>query len=328
VRLRSDLILRTVASFRPDLILIDKKPYGVEHELRAALDYVQTHLPETRLILLLRDILDGVKTTTDVWRKNGYYEAIRQFYDLVLVVGVPGIFDPRKEYCFPPSVAKKVRFCGYIKNEANGQRREALRKELQLGTQKLVLVTVGGGEDGYHLLEIYLRGLAELSAAQRFDSLLVCGPEMLPSQRTRLCQAAARYPHVQVREFVDDLPSYMDAADMVVSMAGYNTLSELLSLQKRAIVVPRIKPVAEQWIRTQRMASLGLFQVMHPDTLTPAKLIGTVSEMLHSANGTCVSQPQLDLGALPRITQYIATRLGETRLANSATTIFQERCLA
>jgi len=311
VKLRSDLILRTVASFRPDLILVDKKPYGVEHELRSAFNYVQTHLPETKRALLLRDILDDVESTVKVWEKQGYYEALRRFYDLVLVVGTRAVFDTSKEYRFPPAVADKVRFCGYIKKETENQHRDALRKKLKLHTEKLVLVTVGGGEDGYQLMATYLAGLGAQPPAQPFDSVLVCGPEMSQSQRTKIYQAAGRHPHVQVREFVDNMPGYMDAADLVVSMGGYNTVCELLSLQKRAVVVPRVRPVEEQWIRAQRMASLGLFGVIHPDVLTPANLIRSVVENLSAANGHGMSQPRLDLDALPRIANYVAGLLGD-----------------
>ena len=320
VRLRSDLILQTVASFKPDLILVDKKPYGVEQELRSTLNYVQTHLPETKCALLLRDVLDGAESTVKVWRKQGYYEALRRFYDLVLVVGTRAIFDTTKEYSFPPAVADKVRFCGYIKKEAEVQRRDALRKELKLHTKKFVLVTVGGGEDGYHLLATYLAGLAVQPVAEPFDSVLVCGPEMPGSQQTLIHQAAIRQPHVQVREFVDDMPGYMDAADLVVSMGGYNTLCELLSLQKRAVVVPRVRPVKEQWIRAQRMASLGLFGVIHPDDLTPEKLMRTVFDNLDAADGSDRSRPGLDLDALPRIGNYIRGLLGEERVQHAVST--------
>jgi predicted glycosyltransferase len=42
-------------------------------------------------------------------------------------------------------------------------------------------------------------------------------------------------------------------------------VGEILSLRKRAVVVPRTQPVEEQWIRAQRMAELGLFAAIHPD---------------------------------------------------------------
>ena len=320
VKLRSDLILRTVASFRPDAILVDKKPFGVEHELRSAFNYVQTHLPETKRALLLRDILDDVESTVKVWEKQGYYDALRRFYDLVLVVGTPAVFDTPKEYRFPPAVADKVRFCGYIKKETENLNRDALRKKLKLQTEKLVLVTVGGGEDGYQLMATYLAGLEAQPPAQPFDSVLVCGPEMSQSQRTKICQAASRHPHVQVQEFVDNMPAHMDAADLVVSMGGYNTVTELLSLQKRAVVVPRVRPVAEQWIRAKRMARLGLFGVIHPDDLTPTTLINAVSDNLKAADEDHSSQPVVDLDALPRIGQYVRGLLDEEKVQPAVST--------
>ncbi len=149
VDLRSDLILQTASRFKPDVLLVDKKPYGVEHELRDTLNYLHTNLPDTKLALLLRDVLDSAEATTAVWKKNRYYEAVRKFYDLALVVGLQEVFDLSKEYRFPCSTKDKVRFCGYIGQHDKPQHRTELRREFNLKTEKLVLVTVGGGEDGY-----------------------------------------------------------------------------------------------------------------------------------------------------------------------------------
>src|SRR5262245_61449935 len=76
VRLRSDLILATVRNFKPDLLMVDKKPLGVKGELRATLDYLQSELPGTRQVLILRDILDSPEAIISNWERNGHYEAI------------------------------------------------------------------------------------------------------------------------------------------------------------------------------------------------------------------------------------------------------------
>ncbi len=47
-------------------------------------------------------------------------------------------------------------------------------------------------------------------------------------------------------------------------MAGYNTFCEILSLDKRAILVPRVKPRLEQFMRAQRAAALGLVRTLDP----------------------------------------------------------------
>ncbi|MBK7601891.1 MAG: hypothetical protein IPJ07_26555 [Acidobacteria bacterium] len=51
----------------------------------------------------------------------------------------------------------------------------------------------------------------------------------------------------------------MSASDAVVSMAGYNTICEIVSMRKKALVIPRVRPTEEQWMRASKMSHLGLF---------------------------------------------------------------------
>lgn len=304
LQLRSDLILSSTLSFKPDILLIDKKPYGIKHELKETFDAVKSSLPATRLVLLLRDILDAPETTTKAWEENGYYEAVRSLYDLVLVLGTPEVFDPCAEYGFPLSVSEKVEFCGYIHPQDVITDRTVIRQRLRLKAKdRMVLVTVGGGEDGYSLLQAYTTALQHLPSGSSIQSLIVTGPEMSEAQRTLVHQCAASNKNVQLLEFTDDLISYMNAADLVVSMGGYNTVCEILSLKKRAIIVPRVRPVEEQWIRAERMASMGLLATIHPDSLNPQELLRT---MLDELSANLPARPTMDLTALPEVARHIA----------------------
>jgi predicted glycosyltransferase len=307
VRLRSDLILSAVLNFKPDLMLIDKKPYGVKHELRETLSLIKNYLPGTRTMLLLRDILDAPAATTKVWEENGYYEAVKSAYDLVLVLGTPEIFDPRVEYSFPMSASEKVEFCGYPMMQAPLRDRAIIRQELQIESdERLILVTPGGGEDGHALVRTYIQALSHMPNGARTKSLIVTGPEMSESQRNALNQSAQRFQGVRMLEFTNDLPSYMNASDLVVSMGGYNTVCEILSLKKPAIIVPRVKPVEEQWIRAERMARLGLLTTIHPDSLTPQDLLRAV---LFELGKDQLLRPTMDLAALPILTNHVTMLL-------------------
>jgi predicted glycosyltransferase len=309
VKLRSDLILSATANFKPDLFLVDKRPDGIQGELQPTLDYIQQKLSRTKLVLLLRDILDRPDSTIHQWQRHRYYEMIDQLYDQVWVVGTSEIFDVTQEYCFPISVQKKVKFCGYIYRNPGLKSRSMLRHELQVQSHEpMVLVTPGGGEDGYRLIETYLTGLSR-SANFSGKSIIVSGSEMPAEQRSQLFQQAADLPNVQMLEFTDDLLSYMAAADVVVAMGGYNTIGEIFSTRKRAIVVPRVKPSEEQLIRAERMAEMGLFQMIHPDDLTPEYLISKVRSEL--SYGGIPFMRRLDMGGLARIAKYIGELLSD-----------------
>jgi len=314
IRLRSDVILSAASNFKPDLLLVDKKPAGIKNELEATLAYLKSELPETRHVLILRDILDAPEATISVWERQGYHDVIQSFYDLVLVLGMAEIFDPRLEYRFPEEAAARVRFCGYLKPQSPKKTRDEIRKEFDLADQeRLVLVTPGGGEDGYRLLAAYLEGLALIPPNYKIHSQIVCGPEMVGEERDRLYQAAAAIPGVSVCEFTDDLIGYMSASDVVISMGGYNTICEILSLRKKAIVVPRVKPVQEQWIRAERMSRLGLYRCIHPDDLTPAGLMHSLVCELDSGAASALPSAAVDFAAQTRIVAWISTLLHDDR---------------
>ncbi len=309
VKLRSELILSAIANFKPDVFLVDKKPYGIRNELKASVEYLTAELPETPLILILRDILDRPEAIIPEWQKYGYYQAIEKFYNRVLVVGTPEIFDIREEYQLPPIVAEKVEFCGYIRQELGCKSPNLVRSELQLHQEeKFVLVTPGGGEDGYSLIDTYLSSLALLPTCYQLRSLIICGPEMPVEQQAALKQKAGAYPQVQMCEFTNDLMSYIAAADAVVGMGGYNTTCEILSVGKPAVIVPRIKPSQEQCIRAELLAKLGVLAAIHPDNLTPDILLRSLLQQLHTPQ---ISIPEINLNALPKISQYISTLIAK-----------------
>lgn len=314
VRLRANLIRSTILDFEPQLILVDKKPFGVEEELAGALAALPAGMRRPKLVLLLRDILDSPEATMRVWRRKHYFEAIDRHYDDVLVVGSPAVFDLRREYDFPPCAACKVHFCGYIGRQPSRRRREDVRAQLGAAAgAPMVLVTAGGGEDGDAMIAAYVEGLAALPPARRPRSHIVFGPEMAADRRARIGRLAATLDGVSTEEFSDDMMSLMDAADVVVSMGGYNTVCELLTLHKRAVVVPRVRPVQEQCIRAERLAALGLLRCVHPDRLTPRHLIDVVLEEIASLDGCAANPVTIRLDGLEQVGRAIFRLIGMRR---------------
>ncbi|HZS08523.1 MAG TPA: glycosyltransferase [Blastocatellia bacterium] len=304
IRLRSELIRTAVACFRPDLLVVDKKPLGVKGELAATLEYLRAERPGIRQVLVLRDILDSPEATTGNWERNGHFDAVRRYYDRVLVLGEREVFDPLTEYHFPATVAEKAVFCGYIGKQAAPHSREEMRSTLGIGAdEKFVLVTPGGGQDGYEVIEKYLTGIRNAPPRHRCRSLIVCGPEMPGAQRTKLQRQAAADTHI-FYEFTGEMLGLMAAADVVVAMGGYNTVCEILSLRKQAIIIPRVRPTEEQLIRADRMSRHGLFRMIHPDELTPERLMQQLTESLEATDCGNVSYHP-DLNALSVVAEHV-----------------------
>jgi predicted glycosyltransferase len=133
VALRASIILSAVAGFEPDLVLVDKKPLGVNDELAPALEHARRHLPRTRTALVLRDVLDAPERTARQWREDRCDEHIRRLYDAVWVLGSREVFDACGEYGFSADVRRKVEYCGYVARKPGRRAPEALRRAHALG---------------------------------------------------------------------------------------------------------------------------------------------------------------------------------------------------
>src|SRR5881396_1532309 len=104
-----------------------------------------------------------------------------------------------------------------------------------------------------------------------FETLMAVGVNAPPEIRREL-EAEARGLPVRLVSHVDDSLSQIAAADLVVCMAGYNTLSEVLFLKKKALVVPRSGPSAEQRMRAELFAARHLVDMLDPNDLAPETL--------------------------------------------------------
>lgn len=287
IRLRSSLLKAAVADFSPDLVLIDKKPRGVMGELGAAQAFLRQESPGTKSVLVLRDILDAPAVTIPDLAESGFEDDVRDFCDRVAVLGSTDVFDFTREYRLRAETAARVSYCGYLRSPEPRRAVHDVRNECgaDTPTDRLVLVTPGGGDDGDTLLEAAVEAIASLVArpprgGPRVRALVVTGPQGRPDRLTRLQARAAQVDGLLIREFTDDMASYEQAADLVVSMGGYNAVCEALSLASRAIVVPRCRPVQEQRIRAARLSALGLLRVMYPEGLTASSLAAVMDEEL------------------------------------------------
>jgi predicted glycosyltransferase len=139
---------------------------------------------------------------------------------------------------------------------------------------------------------------------------------MAATQRQAVAAMAGALPGVSLQDFSDDMMSLQAAADVVLAMGGYNTVCELLSLGKRGVLVPRVKPGQEQCIRAERMAAMGLLAMVHPEQLTPTRLMQAVLHELDALDQGLVRTRLKRLQGLEQATAAIFDLIG---LANPAT---------
>jgi predicted glycosyltransferase len=314
LRLRSSLIASAANEFAPDVVLVDKKPTGVDGELQVALDLLSGHMRRPRTYLVLRDILDEPQLTRRIWDKHDYHNVLARHYTGVLVAGCASVFDVASEYAFPGATRAMTEYVGYLHRSGGRRTRDEVRATFDLDNLPLVLVHAGGGGDGAPLIEAFLEGLRARSASP-FYTWIISGPEMNEGDRQRLKARAAQLAHVRFNDFTDDMPSCVEAADAVVSMGGYNTVCEVLSLKKPALIVPRNRPVMEQAMRAARMAAKRYLACMSDAEINPAALIAATMRLTLDGEAQVRARNGLAFEGLDRIAEIVC---GNTPLRPAA----------
>jgi predicted glycosyltransferase len=273
--LRSALLTAAVKSFRPDAVLVDKHPFGPGGEFADALAALKER--GGRAALGLRDILDERPAVLSEWNAGGVREGIGQFYDRVLVYGERSVFDPIAEYQFPESIAERTRFCGYVLNRGDPDNLPAALN-LESHNRPAVIATTGGGEDGFFLLETFIRAATDAP----WRGIVVTGP-MTPDHELKTLRGMAADSGVALYSFLYNLPALFFLVNALVSMGGYNTLTEAIITGVPIVCVPRVAPRREQQLRAQAFERLGLLRTLPPHLLCVETLRHSVQAALNGS---------------------------------------------
>ena len=282
IALRSQTLAAALDAFAPDVFIVDNVARGALGELDDSLARQQAR--GCRIVLGLRDIIDEPAAVARQWQKLRTLDTIR---DAVWIYGDARLYDTVAAYGLA-AADKPITYLGYPDPLQRAETGPAPDNDAPYA-----LCLLGGGQDGYALAEAFAR----TTLPDGWRAILLTGAMMPAAERAQLAAILADRPDYQLLEFTPEPLALMRGARAIIAMSGYNTTLELLALNAPMLLVPRIKPRREQWLRAVRLAELGLADCLHPDELSPARL----SAWLADARPRKTARDQLDFNGLEHI---------------------------
>lgn len=188
-----------------------------------------------------------------------------------------------------------------VREEMFRQDRPAARRALGAKEGQAVIISFGGSL-GAQVLGERVADLAKWEIAQR-DFLHVHATGSI--EKADFAALAARLgidhsPKFIIREYIDNMPEMLAAADLVISRAGALTLAEIAAVGRASVLIPSPN-VAEnhQYHNAMQLQKLGAAVVVEEKELTGEKLIGIVDKltkdpaelMLMGAKARALAQP-------------------------------------
>jgi predicted glycosyltransferase len=278
---RKKTMYSLMEKLQPDLFIVELYPFGRSmfgFELEPLLaDIRKGRLGQLRSVCSLRDILVEKKDPTAYEEK--VIQRLDRYFDALLIHSDPNILRLEETFSRVADINIPVVYTGFITQQtdvANGRR---LRRELALScAQKFIVASAGGGRSGYRLLTSVIDACELLRDRLPIRLDIFTGPFMEDEEFKNLTTRTSA--GFRIRRYTKRFLDYLYAADLSVSLAGYNTCMNLLVTRVPALVYPYSRQ-QEQPLRADRIKNLLPMKILSSADIQPTPLSDHMEQSLY-----------------------------------------------
>ena len=277
---RKEILYQLFQTLQPDIFVVELYPFGRSifgFELEPLLADIRSGVfGNVKTVCSLRDIL--VEKRDPAAYEQRVIQKLNTFFDVLLVHADQRLLPLDDTFSRVNDIAIPVVYTGFIAQQADRHVGRDLRQKLEISEdQKLIVASAGGGRSGYRLLDCVIRACELLRNRLPLRLEVFAGPFMQEEEFHRLATRASG--NIRIRRFTRRLLDYLNAADLSVSLAGYNTCMNLLVSQVSALVYPYSRQ-REQPMRVDKIKDILPMRVLTEEDMNPDGLCRQMQEML------------------------------------------------
>jgi predicted glycosyltransferase len=281
--LRRERLLHVFDSVAPDVLITELYPFGrkqFEFELIPLLERSQRRSGESITVSSIRDVL--VTKKNQPRHEQRVREIINRYYDLVLIHGDERLHRLEETFSSAGQLTCPLRYTGYVvQPEDRPVGMESVRDEVL--PRPTIVVSVGGGRSlqCHELLTAVMRAAIQLEGRIPHRFCMFAGPLVPPEIYADLEALARTAGNVQLRRYTPGLRIHMKHAALSLSMAGYNTVMDIISTGVPALVFPvTTNEDREQSIRAAALEKLGVVEMLRSEDLKAERLAAEIVRAL------------------------------------------------
>ncbi len=265
---------------QPDVFITELYPFG-RKAFRFELDPILAAIKSDRFseclcICSVRDILVEKSQGREKFEKR-VVNTLNSYFDGILVHSDPMVIKLDETFSLMRKISPPVHYTGYVTNEPARALSTSPRTKVGINSsEKLIVASIGGGNVGYELLSATLKAVKILQADTRIYLQIFCGPYCDDLFYGDLKEKEDEF--IRVNRFTKRFPEWLQAADLSISMAGYNTCMNLSFAGIPCIVYP-FNQNREQRLRAERLGMFSPLDIID-ETPTPDLLITKIRSQL------------------------------------------------
>ncbi len=301
--MRASMIQHAAEVFAPDIFIVDKEPLGLRGEIEYTLRWLR--MKGCLNILGLRDIMDDSEALQSEWKRKEAVPAVENLYHEIWVYGTEATGNPIEGIQLKEKTIQHMHYVGYLRRDAPDS--PALPE--RYSKTPYILITPGGGGDGEILVDWVIRAYESAANGKLMHGVVIVGPFMKTETQLDFKRRIAQIPRLSFEVFTNRIEVLMKNAEGIVAMGGYNTFCEILSFDRRALLVPRETPRLEQKIRSDFAEDNALASVLYHENASKTELMIEALLCLPRQSKPSESICPDMLGGLEGVTNRIAALL-------------------
>ena len=286
----------------PDLLMVELYPFGrkaFRFELDPVLEGIRNgNLRPCQVVCSLRDILVEKKDATAY--ENRVLKILNRYFDALLIHADPALLKLDETFFRMADIGVPIGYTGFVTPKPAPEARNRLRGHLGIREdERLVVASAGGGKVGAPLLSATAEAFQHMPDHCRLQ--IFTGPFMDEDIVAELQKRAGE--RVCVSRFTPDFLSWLAAADLSVSMAGYNTCMNIMAARVPALVWPFAQN-REQRLRAERLARFGGMRILDDTEPAPQRLVNLMQQALNRNERPV---PEIDLDGAANTARWLAS---------------------
>jgi predicted glycosyltransferase len=277
---RKKTIYSLMEHLQPDFFIVELYPFGRSmfgFELEPLLEDIREgRFGNVKTVCSLRDILVEKKDPSAYEEK--VLQKLNRHFGALLIHSDPGLLRLEETFTRMRDIKIPVVYTGFISQQTDPAKGRSLRRELAISCeQKFIVASAGGGRSGYKLLTTVIDACELLRDRLPVRLEVFTGPFMENEAFEKLSARTSAGFHI--RRYTKRFLDYLYAADLSVSLAGYNTCMNLLVTRVPALVYPYARQ-REQPMRVDKFKNMLPMKRLDEEDVQPDRLSDHIVQML------------------------------------------------
>ncbi len=276
---RQVLIDQWVKEIKPDVIIMEHFPFGLlfEEESLHLIDYAKEYNQNLKLVCSVREVIESPLGGPN---DGKVCHILNKYFDLVLVHGDERVIPISRSFPRVNSIQIPLIHTGYVVAKR-------FVEPLQNTQMPILLASVAGGRLGTELLEAVIESHKELVPQIPHQLIIFTGAFQGQTLKRFITKSTEENNGIKILKFDRyQYLHYLSSAEVVVSLGGYNSTLESISLKKKVLIYDRdfAGNNREQNLRIRSLEEKGCLKTFTGEDLSHGRLSELILRAFNSQN--------------------------------------------